>query len=411
LEKQYIGGQSSTGTGVIAYSYDGLSWNISNTDTFSASVNSIYWNGSIWVAVGEGGISTFTGSIPLGSNILTVTSPVSGKPIKANMVIRGTNIPNNTYIESQISGIIGGIGTYTVSNPIITSAVNTNITGIHQSLAYSTDGINWTGVPYTFGSDTLASCSGVSWGKDKFVAVGDTSSSSATSGIIIYSYDGITWKNASLTIFTFRGWCVSNNGKIWVAGGEGGNTIAYSSNGINWTGLGTSILSSRCSGICWNGLRYIANGYSSVSFTGTITGNLLTVTLLSIGSGKIGIGMYLSGTNVATNTTITGIVSTPTIGDIGTYLVNISQTVPSTTISGSITFAHSNDGITWYHNGINIFGTGNEGTAISSNSRIGPVVVDSTLVLDKNGYGLSSSLDIFSDAYYNNGYNNFTFAI
>jgi len=404
------GGQSST-TGIIAYSYDGLSWNISNTDTFSASVNSIYWNGSIWVAVGEGGISTFTGSIPLGSNILTVTSPVSGTPIKANMVIRGTNIPNDTYIVSQISGTPGGIGTYTVSNPITVIAVNTNITGIHQSLAYSPDGINWTGVPFTFGSDTLASCNGVSWGKDKFVAVGETSSSSATSGIIIYSYDGITWKTASLTIFTFKGLCVTNNGKIWVAGGEGGNTIAYSSNGINWTGLGTSILSSRCSGICWNGLRYIANGYSPVSFTGTITGNLLTVTLLSIGSGKIGIGMYLTGTNVATNTTITGIVSTPTIGDIGTYLVNISQTVPSTTISGSITFAHSNDGITWYPNGINIFGTGNEGKAISSNSRIGPVVVDSTLVLDNYGYGLSSSLDIFSDSYYNNGYNNFTFAI
>ena len=75
----------------------------------------------------------------------------------------------------------------------------------------------------------------------------------------------------------------------------------------------------------------IAAGTSSV--TGSIAGNLLTVT--AVGSGTVYPGTQISGTGVAANSAIVSQVS-GTAGGVGTYLVNIGeQTVASTTISGT----------------------------------------------------------------------------
>ena len=64
--------------------------------------------------------------------------------------------------------------------------------------------------------------------------------------------------------------------------------------------------------------------------------------------------------------------------------------------------SYSYDGTTWYkvNNSNNIFRIG---YGVASNPGIGPVVVDSQLVLNNSCYGLSSNLDIVSDKYYNNG--------
>jgi hypothetical protein len=71
------------------------------------------------------------------------------------------------------------------------------------------------------------------------VAVGNGTNS------IAYSRDGITWTGVTLkTIFSSSGNAVAWNGTIWVAVGNGDdNTIAYSSDGITWIGLGTSVFS------------------------------------------------------------------------------------------------------------------------------------------------------------------------
>lgn len=71
----------------------------------------------------------------------------------------------------------------------------------------------------------------------------------------------------------------------------------------------------------------------SSSSTGSIAGNVLTVT--AVGSGTLVVGTTLSGTNVASNTMITAQIS-GTAGGIGTYYVNIpDQVVASTTLTGS----------------------------------------------------------------------------
>jgi hypothetical protein len=72
---------------------------------------------------------------------------------------------------------------------------------------------------------------------------------------------------------------------------------------------------------------------ATTSVTGSINGDLLTVT--AVGSGTLVNGAVLSGTNVATGTTIVQQLS-GTTGGVGTYLVNIGeQTVASTTITAA----------------------------------------------------------------------------
>jgi hypothetical protein len=66
------------------------------------------------------------------------------------------------------------------------------------------------------------------------------------------------------------------------------------------------------------------------SFTASIAGNTMTVT--AVASGTIGLGQYITGTNVQAGTKILTQL-TGTAGSTGTYEVNISQTTSSTTIT------------------------------------------------------------------------------
>ncbi len=66
------------------------------------------------------------------------------------------------------------------------------------------------------------------------------------------------------------------------------------------------------------------------SFTASIAGNTMTVTV--VGSGTIGVGQYISGTNVQPGTKIVS-QSSGTPGSTGTYEINVPQTVLSTTIT------------------------------------------------------------------------------
>jgi hypothetical protein len=73
--------------------------------------------------------------------------------------------------------------------------------------------------------------------------------------------------------------------------------------------------------------------FIGASFTGSISGNILTVT--GINSGALAQGQTLSGTNVLPGTKITQFLTGAggNINETGTYQVNINQNVPSTTIT------------------------------------------------------------------------------
>lgn len=67
-------------------------------------------------------------------------------------------------------------------------------------------------------------------------------------------------------------------------------------------------------------------------FTGSISGTTLTVTAMT--SGAVNVGSVISGTGVTAGTTISALISGT--GGTGTYTVSASQTVASTTITGTI---------------------------------------------------------------------------
>ena len=67
-------------------------------------------------------------------------------------------------------------------------------------------------------------------------------------------------------------------------------------------------------------------------FTGSISGNLLTVTAIT--SGVIKFGMDLTGSGVGSHTTIAAVNAGTGTGGVGTYTLTASSTVASTTITG-----------------------------------------------------------------------------
>jgi hypothetical protein len=75
-------------------------------------------------------------------------------------------------------------------------------------------------------------------------------------------------------------------------------------------------------------------GQIGAIFTGSISGDTLTVT--GISSGAIAVGQTLSGTGIAANTTITAFKTGAggNVNETGTYTVSIPQTAASTTING-----------------------------------------------------------------------------
>jgi len=74
------------------------------------------------------------------------------------------------------------------------------------------------------------------------------------------------------------------------------------------------------------------DAYSDTAFTGSITGNTLTVTNVSLGA--ITVGAQLLGNNLAANTVVTAL-GTGTGGD-GTYTVTPAQTLASQTIAAGV---------------------------------------------------------------------------
>jgi hypothetical protein len=73
--------------------------------------------------------------------------------------------------------------------------------------------------------------------------------------------------------------------------------------------------------------------FIGASFTGSISGNVLTVT--AIASGAVAQGQTLSGTGITAGTKITQLLTGAggNINEVGTYQLNISQTVSSTSIT------------------------------------------------------------------------------
>ena len=160
-----------------------------------------------------------------------------------------------------------------------------------DTIEYSTDGSNWSGV--TSGGFSGMGW-GVAWNGSLWVAVGDD-----TGAPIKYSSDGQTWTNIEPPAYTI-GYSVAWNGSFWVTVGyEGsGDTIWKSVDGINWIGGATNAFPTQAYGVAWNGLMWVAAGADNTP-GGTIKYSYDGDTWYNLSSG-LGFSGY-SGFGVAWN--------------------------------------------------------------------------------------------------------------
>ena len=349
------------------------------------------------------------------------------------LFLRFSNGTNFSTAGSGVASNNGLPGTVTIQHPII--AVGSGI----NSLAYSPDGVQWTGL----GTTIFSTGNGVAWNGSKWIACG-----TGTLNTLAYSTDGIRWTGLGLPVFSTQANGVEWNGSLWMAVGSGANSIAYSSDGLSWFGStsGNDIFTTSANDIAWNGTRWVAvgQGTNSIAYSADgITWTAISTTIFSTkGNGVAWTGSLWVAVGTGTNTisyssdgiTWSPVTSSPftTSGnDIcwnGTRWVAVG--------SGTNTLAYSSNGISWTGFGMNLFSvSGNgvcwtgtrfvavgadgiiaysqdgltwytttsgiftQGNGVAGNPRIGATVSDSQVVLS------SGTLDVASDSYYNTGYN------
>lgn len=110
--------------------------------------------------------------------------------------------------------------------------------------------------------------------KSAILAVGGTSLDSAK---IAYSFDqGVTWSpsSSSASVFTSTVYDAVWNGRIWVAAGSGGNTLATSLDGTVWTGRGSYALTTQSNAVDWSDQlgRFVAVGSGTNSIVSSQDG-------------------------------------------------------------------------------------------------------------------------------------------
>ena len=346
----------------IAYSYNGNLWaGVTGSNSIFSTGNGVAWNGTIWVAVGQG-----TNNIAYSYNGINDWVGVTGS--------------TSLFLN-------GGYGV--AWNETMWVAVGQVATTGNNTIAYSSNGLNWIPVNNSIFTSTTVSSGGygVAWNGQMWVAVGGGGVSRGGQHTIAYSSNGIIWNPANNSIFTRYGRGIAWNGIMWVAVGNGGNepgepsegqyTIAYSSDGINWIGITNSYnLLQVGYGVAWNGTMWVAVGTGSNTFVYSYNGT-----------------QWYAAANQSTG-----------------YWLGISwngnQWIAVTI--NSINNAYSSDGINWTLTPNGLI----NGNGIAWNAGLGSVnIPNGSIVLNQYGSGLSSELDVATDSYYNTGFTNCSISI
>lgn len=303
------------GTHSIAYSPDGIYWTGLGTNNGMIRGTSVAYNNKrgVWVAVGfdsssacvclrsENGMEWSSVSNPFTTNTqleirysgetelwtvycdanyytssdgiswATVSGVASPDNIYTGTYYLSTNGTQTRYgidnenwsAYSSISGISSirnyawnhsTIGTAKIHSPIIAAGE-----GMH-TLAYSPDGIFWTGLGSAIFSQRANQ---VVWNGTVWCAVG------SGANCVAYSYDGLHWHSASASgdIFT-EAFDIAWNGTALVAVGakSGSPAIAASIDGITWTAVHTQNIpfTTAVTGITWTGQKWLVYGSGTV---------------------------------------------------------------------------------------------------------------------------------------------------
>lgn len=264
---------TGSGTNSIASSPDGINWTGHGRTLALWQCNAVAWNGSMWIVTSNEGALGYSYN---GTSWAQITPP-SPFSIRANGIAwynntwiatgSGTNTIAYSYNGFNWTGVSGfssiGFGVVWVGTRWIAGGDGTN------KLLWSANGQTWSSTGVTASIFTTQT-NGVACNYSKpsvniqhpTLLFGSTASTFANT--MAYTMDGISrHRPLGVNIFSTRGNGAFWNGTIWVAVGSGTNTLAWSNDGINWAGLGTGIFSAAGRGVCWNGTVWVAVGEGS----------------------------------------------------------------------------------------------------------------------------------------------------
>jgi hypothetical protein len=284
------------GTSKIAHSYDGIAWS-SVVSPFTTRGLCVEWNGGQWVAGGVGTYEVAYSSNGINWTGVSLTSPITSithtdqvwvGTTSAGDILKSTNgitwstastgafSSGGTSIASfRIPSFTEFLCTTSPSIPfkysmgrkrwinvvsIISGQVNSyawngrrwlaGLSGGDDTLAYSDDGVNWTGLgKFVFTTE----CFQIAWNGYRWIAVGTGTNTLAT------SVDGLTWTGLGTSIFSTQGRGVAVGGGKVVATGTGTNTLAYSYDGTTWTGIASPLITAGRK-LVYSGTRWVAGG-------------------------------------------------------------------------------------------------------------------------------------------------------
>lgn len=285
---------------------------------------------STYLLVNQSGTQTISGHIPATGTFTTYPSYTTNKYTYFRFIATSIWVTNGLFEFGELflrysngtnfstagSGIASNNalpGTVAIQHPVIAVGSGTN------SLAYSPDGVQWTGL----GTTVFSTGNGIAWNGTLWMACG-----AGALHTLAYSVDGLRWTGLGRSVFSTQANEVDWNGSRWVAVGQGTNSIAYSADGITWTGStsGTAIFTTSANDIAWNGTRWVAVGQGTNSIAYSADGFNWTA---------------ISGTIFSTKGN--GVAWT------GSLWVAVG--------AGTNTIAYSADGITWTGLGTSIFST------------------------------------------------------
>ena len=321
----------ATGRGAgntLAYSSDGVIWNGLGNFIFSTQANQAAWNGIMWVAVGQGG-----NTIAFSTDSMTWTGLGTG-----------------TFATTG-----NGIATNTQNTMWVATGSGTNF------LAYSPDGISWTAV----GSIFSTYGNSVVWNGKFFIAAG------LGTNTLAYSYNGINWTGEGVTVLSALGMGVATNKSVgstilapnfttntgvttplWVLGGSGANTLAYSYNGIVWIGLGKSIFATQGNGVAYSSSgTWVAVG----SGTNTLAYSSTGLSWTGLGTNVLQIGVMVTNNDVIW---VAGGSIQTSIGNTVAYSYNGNTWFGA----GNVVFSNLLNDVTW--NGQMWVGVGSSGNTV-----------------------------------------------
>ncbi len=246
------------GTNTIAWSEDGKNWTGLGSSIFSDSGRGIACNDSMWVAVGVGNNNSVAWSED-GKNWTGVGTGISSMMSVAwngsMWVAVGTQGNGTAIIWSEDGKTWNNItGGQTILSSGTSVAWNGSIwLAGGNSLAWSNDGKNWNqvnNVTNIFGKSP--NIYGLAWNGSMWLASGYyITNVGIVHNKLAHSTDGKNWTSVSNSQY---GGNVAWNGSVWVILGTDGwsggiNTMGWSSDGETWTGLGKTVFSAGGYGI------------------------------------------------------------------------------------------------------------------------------------------------------------------